>query len=70
MLLWFHDQSEPKVSEPTRKSEVIVNQPKVQEKILVEAQYPVAIFCMGIGDHLVTLPAVRALASRLMGDCH
>lgn len=49
------------------EAEAIVNQPKVQKQILVEAQHPVAIFSMGIGDHLVSLPAVRALADLFDG---
>ena len=29
---------------------------------LASAERPVALFCNGLGDHLLTLPAIRAMA--------
>src|ERR1700724_3696128 len=34
---------------------------------LRRAKHPLALFCNGIGDHLLTLPALRALAYMLAG---
>ena len=36
-------------------------------RMILEARHPVAIFSMGLGDHLLVLPAVRALAQLFEG---
>jgi ADP-heptose:LPS heptosyltransferase len=41
----------------------LANLSKDQYPFLLEARHPVAIFSMGIGDHLLALPAMRALTN-------
>ena len=53
----------------TRKTRRLMESGSKSSKIqtMLEARHPVAIFSMGLGDHLMVLPALRALAGLFDG---